>query len=721
MKQAHFFGLALSLCLIFFSDRGFGTEQQSETDKQFTIVKTLAFAKIDGQLNERLWLEAAVVSDFHQIYPNEYATPAMQTEVKLIYNQDYLYVAAILHDDEMDDLSRNVIVPGQGIWQDDMFGVSIDTYNTRKDSYYFATNINEFKEEGLDVGNQNYISEWDGIWHVATSEHKDHWIVEMAIPFKTLSFDPDSAQWGINFLREFTRPDQVVFWNSHGGTPRPWSAEHMGKVSGLSNLSQGVGLDVKLSASAKSSKDYVEDANSTEFTPSVDIFFKPTSDINTALTLNTDFSATDADEQQVNLTRFSLFIPEKRDFFLQDAGVFEFAKLSGNGQPFFSRTIGLSEIGEPLDINAGVKVTGKLNNADFGFIGVNQDYADNQSGNLFVFRGSTEVRNGLQAGIIATQGSQNLESDNQLWGADVQYRNTDLLNGDAFEVIAWYQSSESGELSQNTSGKAWGSSIALPNESLNIKLSYLEIDEQFQPGLGFVNRTGIKEVEVWVNLSNPNKPDIANRLYHGIFFNEVFSSEWVRQTASYSLNLAELIDKDGTYYSFSFGNDFDFVHDEFEILPGLIVPSGKYDNISSTLVYANEQTLPIEFVVSWQQGDFYGGTQDDWFLGFADNVNRYVRLGLDFGHNEIQLPSGRFNLKTISTKIDVAFSSKMYWNNWFQFNNVSDQLGVFSRLRWQPNSLTQLDFVLNHVFIDEQQLNSVRQEVSAKLSYTVRY
>lgn len=327
------------------------------TDSKLNISRTQTRPLSDGTLPPEAWLPVNEIGRLHQVFPKEYQEAALKSEIKILYDGDNLYIKAKLFDNDMANLSRNVMSKGQEIWQDDLFGIVLDPFNDKTNGYYFATNANGFKEEGLIANNRNYIGNWDGIWQVKSSVFDHYWSVEIAIPFKSLSFDANKDQWGINFVREVKQPEHIYYWTSHGNTSSPWAPEHAGNVSPIYNLSQGAGLDIKLSASfSQQHSPSSEQSNTIE--PSLDITYKPTPAISTSLTLNTDFSATEVDQQQVNLTRFSLFTPEKRDFFLQGADIFEFGDIGTNARPFFSRKMGLSKSGLPLDINIGTKITG---------------------------------------------------------------------------------------------------------------------------------------------------------------------------------------------------------------------------------------------------------------------------------------------------------------------------------------------------------------------------
>jgi hypothetical protein len=313
--------------------------------------------RIDGRLDEPAWSEARVIDDASQYLPADGVPPSEPTRFLVAIDDENLYIAARFGDSEPAGIRRSQLVQGQGVTNDDYFQVLLDPYNNRRTGYIFYVNPNGVQRDGLLLGGLSYNMDWDGIWQAAAAVDGEGWTAEMAIPFKTLSFDRDGDTWGINLSRSIRRKREEIAWSHHG---RRITMDLTGELRGMSGLSQGSGVDVVPSMALTQRDSFSASGSSLVSKPSLDVFYRITPSLTSSLTLNTDFSATDVDDRQVNLTRFSLFFPEKRDFFLEDAEVFEFGGLAQNGRPFFSRTIGLSAGGQPIDLDAGAKLTGKL-------------------------------------------------------------------------------------------------------------------------------------------------------------------------------------------------------------------------------------------------------------------------------------------------------------------------------------------------------------------------
>jgi hypothetical protein len=300
---------------------------------------------IDGRLDDAAWKPAAVVDDLEVYLPVPYAAPTATTRFLVMHDNDALYIGADMRDREPELIVQRQLIQRQIVFRDDNFEVALDPYDTRRGGYIFSTNPNGVQRDGLVFTGGRANMDWDGIWEARTRITEDGWTAEVVIPFKTIAFDPQRDEWGLNFTRMVRRKGEGLTWSMRDGQP---TVDTMGVMAGMRGVAPGRGLDVVPSAILSERKDFMGGQSDTELKPSLDLFYRITPSLTAALTLNTDFSATEVDDRQVNLTRFSLFFPEKRDFFLEDAGIFEFAELTQNGRPFFSRTIGLSPSGEPV-------------------------------------------------------------------------------------------------------------------------------------------------------------------------------------------------------------------------------------------------------------------------------------------------------------------------------------------------------------------------------------
>ena len=281
-------------------------------EKTVRIVRAGSVPVIDGVLDEEIWSLAQPIDDFHQIDPNEYDEASEPTQVFLLFDDTHLYIGARLLDSRPDAITAQILRQGSDVEDDDYFGVILDPFLDRRNGYLFQLNPNGVRAEALYRNTTQRNFDWVGIWRAQATIREEGWTVEMAIPFKTLSFDPGSDSWGINFRRGIARNNESIGWISRTRQQNPSIA---GTVAGFAGLEQGLGLDIVTSLSARESRYFIPSGSDSATEPSVDVFYKFTPAMTGVLTLNTDFSAAEVDDRQVNLTRFSLLFPEKRDFF----------------------------------------------------------------------------------------------------------------------------------------------------------------------------------------------------------------------------------------------------------------------------------------------------------------------------------------------------------------------------------------------------------------------
>jgi hypothetical protein len=454
--------------------------------KKFGATRTAVAPVIDGRLDDLVWGRAVVIDDFHQIKPGDGTEPSQRTAVQLAYDDDFLYFAGTIYETDPTKISTYVLQHGKGFPNDDRITLVIDPYNTGRSGYRFETNAAGGRNDMLYIDYDEYNDDWDAIWQSASQVTEDGWTFET---------------WGVNFSRAIRRKDEEMVWVSRN---RAYGPGIVGAVSGLQNLDQGLGLDIVPSLSIGQNRDYDLDSSDTLLEPSLDIYYRVTPSFNAALTINTDFSATEVDDRQVDLTRFGLFFPEKRDFFLNDADLFTFGRIiSGsdeihpratqeNGRPFFSRRIGLSADGAPVDLVVGGKLSGRLGPWSIGTLAVRQDaYGAVDASDLFVSRIQRDVLEESAVGVIVTSGDPRSNLDNTLFGADFVYTNTNLTGGWTLEAEGWAQKTDTEGL--NGDDMAFGAGVSIPNnEGLRGGVQFREIQQNFNPALGFVNRTDVR-------------------------------------------------------------------------------------------------------------------------------------------------------------------------------------------------------------------------------------
>jgi hypothetical protein len=337
--------------------------------------------QIDGRLDETFWRDAAPAGDFTQQDPDNGAPATERTEVRIAYDARRLVIGILCFDSAPGQLQANQMQRDQPLTADDRFILSIDTFLDGRTGYYFEINPAGAMGDALIVpatsggGAQpaNLNRSWDGIWDARVVRTADGWSAEIEIPFRTLNFDPNTNTWGINFQRTIRRNNEETLWTAYARNQGVTFMAAAGRLTGLTALTQGHGIDVRpyWTGSSASAPGRGDPQALTRGTYGGDLFYNLTPGMRANLTVNTDFAETEVDQRQVNLTRFPLFFPEKRAFFLDGSSFFDFAREPDNSiVPFFSRRIGLDQSGVPQPIDAGGKLTGQIGSFDIGALHV---------------------------------------------------------------------------------------------------------------------------------------------------------------------------------------------------------------------------------------------------------------------------------------------------------------------------------------------------------------
>ena len=709
----------LAAVLLLFAGEALAAYTVNGQRKSFEIYRTDSPPVIDGILDDAVWQDAAVVDDFHQTVPTEGARPTERTVVHVTYDDEYLYIAANLHDSDPAAIQAKQMIQGKLFWSDDRFWVTLDSFNNKRNDYFFQVNANGIRREALRENNASFIEEWATIWLAESQVHDNGWSTEIAIPFKSISFAPESDTWGINFGRGIVRKQEFNMWASH--ERQDWPA-YGGEVTGIGEIEQGLGLDIVPSVNVSQSRDLVIGADHSNFEPSLDVRYRITPSLSATFTLNTDFSTAEVDEQQVALDRFSLFFPEKRDFFLQDAGIFEFGNIETNGRPFFSRRIGLSDDGRAVDIVGGMKLTGRIGDFNLGALAIRQDaIGDVNASDLFVARGSYNVLDESAVGFILTHGDPTSNDSNTVAGVDFLYRNSDGPFGEILTGRFWAQQSRTTDLDGDDS--AFGALLEIPSDRLSAYLDVQQIEENFRPALGFVNRAGIRRYGVGGRYRV--RPETGR--WRAINFR----ADYMAVTDMDNNRLSEQL----TFMPLSFyshRDDYVFVEwfrkkenvrEDFELFGRLDVPAGDYDFERVRAELRTGQQRPLRLILAVEDGGFFGGDRLLKSVDLQWRQSAYLSLGLGFTENVVDLPSGSFTSHLASLRSDVAFNSRWSWSNLVQYDNTADVMAINSRLRYIPEAGREVILVLNHgadVDLDNH-LSSTRSDLNLKVSYTFRY
>ena len=677
---------------------------------------------IDGRLDEADWLRAPAIADLHQVNPVEFAAPTEETRVYLLYDRDALYVGARMFDAEPERINALILRQGQQIGSDDRFFVHIDSFANRRSGYLFGVNPNGVRYDGIFENITQRSFDWDSIWQAAATIDEQGWSVEIAIPFKTLSFDPSNTTWRMNFMRDIERKNESIAWESRN---RITDLSTMGEVRGISQVDQGAGLDVVPSLSIRDRKDYVGTATDSETHPSLDVFYKITTSLNASLTVNTDFSATEVDARQVNLTRFSLFFPERRDFFLQDVDIFQFGRLDQDGRPFFSRTIGISATGQEVPIDYGGKISGRIGRFDIGTLAIRQEeFGTVEAADLLVARIAANVLEESSLGMILTHGDPASNLDNTVAGVDFRFLNSRLRNGRGIEGEAWVQQTDTAGVVGADS--AYGFGMRFPSGTgISLGFDAVEFQGNYNPAMGFVRRTGVRAYNFgFGDRLRPTGGRIRS-IYSGIDAGRIeFLDNGDVQSAALGINVinVELNSQDAFSAGYTFAEEG--LRQPFPIHPSHTIPPGTYEFEYANLSVRTGDQRKLGVGMFVNDGGFYDGEQFGvgGFIGWRPS--KHFRTNLNYQYNDINFGPTRFITRVIRLQLDAVFSSTLSWTNLIQYDNQSETIGLNSRLHWIPEAGREGYLVLNHNLQDLDRNNTFHtsfNEITIKYSYTFRF
>jgi hypothetical protein len=702
---------------------------------------------IDGKLDEPLWQDAALITEFRQIKPGDGTPVSERTEVRVAYDKDNLYIGANLIDRRgADAITASVMKQGSRLPDDDRIGIILDPFGTGRGAYRFEVNLNGVRNDMLYQGGQPQ-GEWTVIWDAAASLTDDGWSAEIALPFKTLPFDPNVEAWGFNISRAIRSRAEEAVWVSRN---RAWGPSITGLLSGIKDVDRGMGLDIVPTLGLRSIRYYAQDHSDREANPSLDLYYRLTPSLSASLTLNTDFSATDVDDRQVNLTRFNLFFPEKRDFFLKDADLFDFGRIGGSGEsnyqlrsgsraaresgrPFFSRKLGLSSSGIPVDLDYGGKLSGRVGRWRIGMLTVRQDDFVPTSGatinasTVGVARIAADVLSESSVGFVSTFGDPGTNAGNSLVGGDFLYQNTRFRGGRTLEGEAWVQQSDgSGAVgSQNAFGVG---ARLIDTAGWRYGAAYKQIGRGFRPALGFVSRAGIRSFNIDGGYTNLVRGSLVQAVFTGIDAERIEDVNGTLQSQALALRPFEMEssrrDVLRLYYMFN----TEVLATPFTIFSNVnkrvVIPAGRYPFNDYGLDFTTGQQRRLGARINFRRGEFYDGKR----LALGGELNwkqsKHFAIRGSYDFNDITLPVGKFSTRIVSAGADINFSSRLFWTNLFQYDNVSETAGFQSHLHYIPKAGQEFNLIVNHASEDidrDGHFRSLSTEYGARLSYTLRF
>ncbi len=660
-----------------------------------TAVKVDRGPHLDGHLGDPAWQLAAPFTAFKMVFPIPGAEPTERTELRILVDDAALYLGIECFDRSPKKISANSMAHDGGGEDeekaDDVVRILLDPFQNKRNAYVFIANARGARSEGLASGEHVDLS-WDGIWDARCRVHAEGWTAEIRIPFKTLSFKPGLESWGLNVERYIARKQETDRLASSSRNSFFYNPMEAAALQGVGGAKQGLGLTFRPYGLAKVDKDYqAQTPASLKADGGFDVYKSFTPNFTGAFSLNTDFAETEVDDRRINLTRFPLYFPEKRTFFLEGSDIFSFGGGGENFSPFFSRRIGL--YGEnQIPVAFGAKLFGRLGNTNISLLDVGtRAFADqNQAIDLphENFVAGRIVQNVLaesKVGVIFTDGSPT-GTKNTLAGFDLTYKTSRLMGNQNFLAGAWYVYNWNGV--QAGKHQAYGVRLDYPNDLFDINASYSYYGDALDPGVGFLERGDVQYLSVGIDYQpRPAKGTFIGDLVRQFFFQLEGEFYWdlqgrleTREIFTAPINMRT---ESGEHIEFNVIPKRDVLPSDFEVSPGVVIPQGPYDMVAYRAEFNSATYRPWTFDLSWRFGQFYSGHYSDPTIGFGIKLKGYATLALNMELVRGYLPQGNFKENLYQVKADFFLTPDLGLMNYIQYDSVSRTLGANIRFRWQ--------------------------------------
>ncbi len=680
---------------------------------------------IDGHVNEPVWDEAFAVEEFYQREPYEGQPVSKKTIFLTCYDANNIYFAVKCWDDPK-KITAKEMARDVSLGKDDRIQIILDTYLDKRNGYWFQIGPRGSIGDALVSENGAVLNkEWDGLWTGKAKITDWGWEAEMAIPFKTMGFDKESTQWGIKFIRNIVNSLEASYWPVANLNAHRFQVSDAGILDGIENITQGIGLDIApyLVTGLNTKRG---EKNDPKLTGGIDLFYQITPGLKSSLTINTDFAETEVDDRQINLTRFNLHYPEKRDFFLDGASNFKFG-IDGDDTspvaksiiPFFSRRMGLDSMGGPIPINIGAKLTGQINNWNLGMMYIN-DAREDGINNFSVARVSRNIGKQSSVGIIGTYGNALNNETNLVVGADMKLSTSTFQGNKNASFILFGLKSNTKEFQGND--VSWGSQVVYPNDFIKARLGYHQIGKNFVAGLGFVPRTNIRESYGELKFGpRPNKWGIMQIEFGGSFDYITNFETNDLETREFEIQPLGIRFLSGEKISYSLVSQYDMLVKDFNIFEDFVIPKGTYEWWLQQVKLETKGARNVWGEASYRFGDFYNGKRNDIKMMVNWKVAVPFFIGGTVTRNNITLPDGSFNANIFQVNANVLFSPNLTFYNYLQYDNKSNSAGWQARVQWiiKPGNEIILAWTSN---FNKPENSYVLDEsaVRLKLKYNIR-
>ena len=696
--------------------------------------------RLDGRLDEEVWSTADSISNLTTIEPEEGQVPTQRTVIRVLASPQELVIGVRCFDEPGGIISfskaRDIELD-----EEDNVLIVLDTFGDERSGYVFAVNPTGSRLDGLvTAAGDDVNANWNAVWEAKTATDSSGWSAEFRIPIKSLSFKQGLTQWGFNLERRLQREQENSRWSGAKRDFEIFQTSQAGLLTELPAFDLGLGLTVRPALVVDNQRPDPESSRETTVEGSLDATQKLGPNLAATLTVNTDFGEAEADVRQTSLTRFDLLFPEKREFFLEGADIFEFGigtdLEEANLLPFYSRTIGIyvpegedPSAGQTVPIIAGGKLNGRVGQTNMGALAVATDAVDDSlppAANMGVVRLRQNVFSESSLGVIATYGDPLDRQNAWTAGTDFTFRTSSFREDKNLVAGIWGLTNDREEL--EGSKQAAGGKIAYPNELLDASLTYFWVGDGFQPSLGFVQRRG-HVLQTGVEFNPRPRSELLRKLTFGAsyFLVRDQAGSW----ESYLTSLKPLsalfesgdriearIEPQGEQPAEAF-DVFDSPSTTVEILPGA------YHWNRYVLVGTLAPKRRVSAELSYAFGGFYNGDLQTYEADVLIKPASIVSLQLTGERNIGTLPEGDFTQYLYSSRLELKVTPDFQISSFIQYDNESRSLGSATRVRWTFHPLGDMFLAFNRNMIKSYGTETDRWEFESdqflvKVQYAFR-
>jgi len=685
--------------------------------------------KIDGIPDEPAWQQAGIIPQLTQQEPHPGQPTSFQTEILMGSDEENLYIALICHDPDPARIVVHTMQRDGNMSGDQTVALVFDTFGDHRLGYYFEINRAGARLDGLISGAGDVSNDWDGVWDAKTHRTVDGWTAEIRLPAQTLRFTPGAASWGFNVQRRIARKRLTLRWTGTTLDAQFTDLRRAGLLSGVAKLRQGKGLSVSPFGLVRRIADLQQPETAVSGAGGLDIMYNITSDLSAVVTFSSDFSETEVDNRQVNLTRFPLFFPEKRAFFVEGSNLFSFG--SGLGEdfiPFFSRRIGLYN-GSQVPLNGGFKVLGRVGRWSVAALDARMGSSSaTQSTNLFAGRVTTDVSDHFTFGTMITSGDPDGVHHNSLAGMDALWRTSTFHKHKNLALGGWFAFA-GGDLPAGSPG-GWGLKLDYPNDLWDLFFTYKAFGAGLDPALGFLPRPGTR----WYQGGGAFQPRPAGPLLGWVrqFYFEMYATYVANlsgQTESWRLFMAPFNAQTvtGEHIEFNVVPQFEHLATPFEIADSVVIPVGDYQFTRFRLEAQSSRHWAWRVGSTVWFGAFYTGslTQVESFITYT-LLQGHLQLEVQHENDFTTLAEGDFTQRLWQVTAAYALTPDLIFSSYTQYDSESRNMGSNSRLRWTIRPGNDLFLVWNHGWEyplgsrSALNLQPVSDQLVAKVRWTFR-